>query len=71
MFFKVKEGYCRCDGRKCRHLKVKEGVGYCKREIKYRGKHWSVLRNEKTGYPKNISSDRNIDIRAPKWCPKL
>ena len=65
----VKIGYCRYAGKKCRHLKVREGVGYCKKEIRYRGKHWSVLRNEKTDNPKNISADKNVNIKAPKWCP--
>ena len=67
----VCKGYCRFCGSKCRHLKVKDGEGYCKKKRHYSGKYRSILRNEKTGNPKHISSDPNVNIKAPKWCPKL
>ena len=67
----VEKGYCRFCGSKCRHLKVKDREGYCKRVRRFYGWYVSVLRNEKTGKPKNISSDANINIKAPSWCPKL
>jgi len=67
----VRKGYCRFCGSKCWQLKVENGEGYCKKERRYRGKYWSVIRNEKTDTPKNISSDKNVNIKAPKWCPKL
>lgn len=65
----VCKGYCRYAGKKCRHLKVKNGKGYCKK-VKYWYGYYCI-RNEKTGNPKNISKDRKVNIRAPKWCPKL
>jgi len=61
----VRKGYCRCDGKKCRRFKVKNGIGECNHL------HGGVIRNEKTGYPKNVSSDPKVNIKAPKWCPKL
>jgi len=71
MLFGVQKGYCRFCGSKCRHFKVKDGEGYCKKERRYNGDCSSVLRNEKTGNPKNISSDKNVNIKAPWWCSKL
>ena len=61
----VQKGYCRFCGSRCRRFKVKDGQGECK--------HWygGVIRNEKTGLPKHVSSDKNVNIKAPKWCPKL
>jgi len=67
----VKKGYCRFAGRKCRHLKVKNGVGECKkrrRECLYGN---FEIKNEKTGKPKNIPNNKYCVIKAPKWCPKL
>jgi len=61
----VQKGYCRFCGSKCRHFKVKDGKGICKK------KPWCEMRNEKTGYPKIISPDPRVNIKAPKWCPKL
>ena len=67
----VKKGYCRFAGRKCRHLKVKDGVGECQK----RRKNWlcrdAVIRDAKTGNPKNIPNDKYCNIKAPKWCHKL
>ena len=72
----MKKGYCRCNGKMCRHLKVEYGkgygVGYCKKKTKWNTEVF-VIRNEKTGKPKNFYVQKNApvsDIKAPIWCPK-
>lgn len=72
----VAKGYCRYSGKKCRHLKVENGEGWCKKKRyrwipKYGYERKPYIRNEKTGNPKNISPDPKVNIKAPKWCPKL
>jgi len=63
MFF-VEKGYCRYCGKKCRFFKVENSIGKCRK------KPWCEMVNEKTGKRKNISSDKNVNIKSPWWCPK-
>ena len=64
----VCKGYCRFCGSKCRHLKVKNGEGYCKAK-KWRKSYYTI--NDKYNNNKHISSDPNVNIKAPSWCPEL
>jgi len=64
----VQKGYCRYAGKKCRYLKVTDGIGYCKAR-KWREGYYTI--RNKNNNPKNISSDKNVNIKAPWWCPKL
>jgi len=65
----VEKGYCQFCGSKCRHLKLKKGMGFCKKQTKRSRNIWWI-KNEKTGYPIFFSSDPRVNIKAPKWCPK-
>ena len=69
MFSKVKEGYCRCDGRKCRHMRIGTkgkgaGKAWCKKTYTYR----YIVDDENNII--RVTKNKEKDIEAPKWCPK-
>ena len=64
----VRKGYCRFCRIKCRHFKVKDGLGYCKKKCWIKG--YKIIRN-KNYEPKIVSSDPNVNIKAPEYCPKF
>ena len=67
----MKKGYCRCDGKMCRHLRVEDGIGLC---VHPKARFVNIIRNPKTGKPKNFRVQKNTpisDIKAPLDCPKI
>ena len=73
----VKKGYCRWDGKLCKHLKLQYGEGfcngYCKKKTKWYTNVFFIV-SEKTGRPKDFYVHKNApisNIKAPSWCPKL